>query len=105
VEVHPEGSAVVECTGEHDLTTKTEVAALLKRLLAHYELVVVDISEATFIDASFIVNLFIANRLAGEQGKRFRVQHSTSPIVQRMLESSGVLARLDCATTRQEALR
>ena len=105
VEVDPEGAAVVECRGEHDLTTKTEVAALLRRLLAQYELVVVDISEATFIDASFIVNLFIANRLAGEQDKRFRLQHATSPLVQRMLESSGVLAQLDCATSRQEALR
>jgi anti-sigma B factor antagonist len=103
--VDPAGWAVVECTGEHDLTTRTEVRALLDRLLVGYGLVVVDVSQATFIDSSFVTNLFTANRVAREQGKRFRVQHSTAPIVHRVLEISGVLSKIDCTTSREAALR
>jgi anti-anti-sigma factor len=96
---------VVECRGEHDLTTRSGIASLLKRLLAHNELVVVDVSEAEFIDSSFINNLFIANGFARTQGARFRLQHSTAPIVRRVLEISGVLESLDCVGSREEALR
>jgi anti-sigma B factor antagonist len=103
--VDPAGWAVLECTGEHDLTTRTEVRALLDRLLVGYGLVVVDVSQATFIDSSFVTNLFRANRVAREQGKRLRVQHSTAPIVHRVLEISGVLSKLDCTTSREAALR
>ena len=60
--------AVVECRGEHDLSTRAEFAALLKQLLADSDLVVVDVSEAEFIDSSFINNLYIANGFAQTQG-------------------------------------
>ena len=103
--VDPSGWAVVECTGEHDRATRTEVRALLDRLLVGYGLVVVDVSQATFIDSSFVTNLFIANRVAREQGTQFRVQHSTAPIVHRVLEISGVLSKIDCTTSREAALR
>ena len=99
------GAAVVECKGEHDRTMRSEMAALLRRLLADNELVVVDVSEAEFIDSSFIHNLFLANGLARQQGTRFRLQHSTAPIVRRVLEISCIFEELDCAGSREEALR
>jgi anti-anti-sigma factor len=102
---YPAGWAVVECEGEHDLTSRKEIASLLKRLLSNHELLVVDVTEAKFIDSSFITNLLIANRLAHEQGKRFRLQYATAPIVHRALEISGVLGELDCVHSREEALR
>jgi anti-anti-sigma factor len=95
---------VVECKGEHDLTSRDEIGRLLSSLVARNELVVVDVSEATFIDSSFIHNVLKGNRLAVERGARFRLQHGTEPIVRRALEVSGILAQLENVTTRDEAL-
>ena len=85
------GAAVVECRGEHDLLTRDEFAALLKQLLADSELVVVDVSEAEFIDSSFINNLYIANSFARTHDAQFRLQYATAPIVHSVLEISGIL--------------
>ena len=84
--LHPRpGVAVVECTGEHDLTRRDDLNRLFSELVAENELLVVDVSEATFIDSSFIHSLLKANRFAGERGARFRLQHSTELIVGRHL--------------------
>jgi anti-anti-sigma factor len=103
---HPQpGVAVVECAGEHDMTTKDETAVLLSALIAENDLVIVDVSDARFIDSSFVNNLLRADRLARDRGSRFRLQVATAPIVRRVLEISGILDKLDIATTRDEALR
>ena len=99
------GVAVVECRGEHDLSTRGELAALLKQLLADSDLLVIDVSEATFIDSSFINNLYIANGFARAHDSQFRIQYAAGPNVYRVLEISGILAELDCADSREEALR
>ena len=99
------GAAVVECRGEHDLITRDEFAALLKQLLADSDLVVVDVSEAEFIDSSFIHSLYIAHGFARAHGAQFRLQHPTAPTVHRALKVTGVLDTLDCAHSREEALR
>ena len=44
------GAAVVVFTGEHDLSTSEPVEALLGSLIEENELVVVDFSEAEFVD-------------------------------------------------------
>lgn len=104
--LHPDkGVAVVECRGEHDLTTRQEIADLLEVLLEDNELVVVDVSEAQFIDSTFINNLFIADGFARQQGKRFRLQVAKAPLVAAVLDTSGVLSKLDCAGNREQALR
>jgi anti-anti-sigma regulatory factor len=56
-----QGAAVVELRGEHDLSTQPELSDLLAGLIAGHELVVVDISEATFIDSTFIHGLWLAS--------------------------------------------
>ena len=68
------------------------------------ELVVVDVSEAAFIDSSFLHNVVGADRLARERGSRLRLQHGTALIVMRALEVSGILAVLDSVSTREAAL-
>jgi anti-anti-sigma factor len=100
-----EGAAVVECRGEHDTTTRNEVAALLERLVAGHEVVVVDVSEASFVDSSFVNNLFIANGFARRKGARFRVQYATSSSIRPLLELTGILEALACFRSREECLR
>jgi len=87
------------------MSTRAEVAALLKQLVADSDLVVVDLSEATFIDSSFINNLFIANGFALTYDAAFRIQHGTGKFVNSVLEITGILDNLDRADSREEALR
>jgi anti-anti-sigma factor len=103
--IHPRPEAVVVALlGEHDLVTKGEMSALFADLIEANDLVVVDVSEARFIDSSFIHIFLVADRMARSLRKRFRLQLGTAPIVRRALEVSGALDVLDVATTRAEAL-
>lgn len=99
-----DGIAVVALHGDHDTATKTEMAALLSREVASNNLVAVDVSEALFIDSSFLHNLVLADRAATKRGSNFVLQMGTAPVVRRALEISGLLDRLDVAHTRDEAV-
>ncbi len=98
------GAAVVVLRGEHDVATKDEIGELLASLTAEHELLVVDVTHATFVDSSFLHNLVKAHRAAQKRGGRLRVQMGAEPIVRRAFEVSGLLERLECAATREEAL-
>src|SRR5688572_6727971 len=97
------GAAVVVFTGEHDLYTSESVEALLGSLIEENELVVVDFSEAEFVDSSTIHTLVKSHRAASQRGSTFRLQLGTAPIVHKAFELSGALQLLDCAPTREEA--
>jgi anti-anti-sigma factor len=98
------GVAVVCLRGEHDTRTAKEISELFSSLLAENDLVVVDLSDAQFIDSSLLHTLMKANRDSGAYQSRFRIQMGTAPIVERALEVSGVLSLLDWVTDRNEAL-
>ena len=104
-EVRPREKVVVlEFRGEHDMTTKAELNGLLARLIGENDHVVVDVTEAQFIDSSFINSLLVADRLASERNKTFRLQMGTAPIVRRALEISGILDRVSVAFNREGAI-
>ncbi len=104
-EVRPREKVVVlEFCGEHDLTTKAELGQLLARLIGENDHVVVDVTEARFIDSSFINNLLVADKLASQGDTTFRLQMGTAPIVRRALEISGILDRLSVAYNREGAI-
>jgi anti-anti-sigma factor len=100
-----ETAVVVELRGEHDLVTRDQVWSLLSRLVRENEIVVVDVSEAEFIDSSCLHNLFRAHELAEQLGTKLRLQLGTAPIVRRALEVSGALRTLEVAHDRERALR
>jgi anti-anti-sigma factor len=97
-------AVVVECKGEHDLATHDQMERLLADLVEANDLVVIDVTEAEFIDSSFIHNLVKVDGAARSHGARVRLQYSTAPIVARALELSGILARIEHAATREDAL-
>ena len=99
-----DGIAVVALHGEHDCATKDEMAALLAREVSRNDLVAVDVSEATFIDSSFLHNLSRAHRAATNRETHFVLQMGTAHIVRKALEISGLLHSLDVAHTRDEAV-
>ena len=81
-----------------------EMERLLSEVLVVSDLLVVDVSEADFVDSSFLHNVLVADRRAKEQDKVFRVQMNTVPIVRRAFEVSGVLGHLTVVRTREKAL-
>jgi hypothetical protein len=73
-----DGVVVVEFADEHDVTTKEVVRALLAGLIDENDLVVADVTDARFIDSSFIHNVLVADETAKEKGKAFRLQRNGS---------------------------
>ena len=98
------GAAVVVLLGEHDISTSPGLARILSSLLDENELVVTDVSEVEFLDSSVINVLIEADRAASAQERSFRLQVGTEAVVHRVLEITGVLQLLDCASTREQAL-
>src|SRR3954471_11556773 len=97
-------TAVVECVGEHDITTAPNLEELLLRLLADNELVVLDLTEATFIDSSILFCITKAQNLSSNPDKRFTLQLGPRSVVQQALEVSGVRELVDVAHSREDAL-
>jgi len=100
-----DGAVVVELLGEHDLATRDKTDALLSELVDNNDLVVVDVSEASFIDSSILQSMVRAHRRAQERGSRLRVQLGSAAIVQKLFEISDLTNYLDVAHGREEALR
>lgn len=98
------GVAVVSVADELDLATRTECSALLHALVRQNDLVVVDFSEALFIDSSTLHLLVSAHKLALERGTCLRLQLADQCVVKRTLEISGLLEVLSWASSRDEAL-
>lgn len=102
---HPRtGVAVAAFKGEHDVHTKDEVAALLGDLIAKNQLVIAALGDALFIDSSFLSNLVQADTAAKGRGTRLVLEMGTDSIVHKVFEVSGLLERLDCITSKEQAL-
>lgn len=95
--VREEPSKVVaRFIGEHDLSRRDSTNDLLQQLVAENDHVTADLSDATFIDSSFLHALVMADRSAHDRGTRFRVQLGTSPGIQNVFKISGLIDSLDC---------
>jgi anti-anti-sigma factor len=97
-------TAIVELHGEHDLQTAVQFRDLLSCLVDEVALLVVDVSDAQFIDSSVLHNLVHARRLAIERGSRLLLHRGTASNVRRALEISGIANALECVPDRDEAL-
>jgi anti-anti-sigma factor len=103
--LQPEAArAVVVFKGEHDLAQVEALRDRLSALVAANELVVADFSDAEFVDSSIINLLLETKREAQARQSRFRVQMGTECVVYRVFDIAGVLAVLECAPSREEAL-
>ena len=99
-----EDVAVIALHGEHDVVTEVQLEQLLSDEIEANGLVVVDVTNAEFVDSSFLHNLVKADRLARSHGSRFVLQMGTARIVRSAIEISGILQRLEWAGSRAEAL-
>ena len=99
-----DGRVVVELNAEHDLATKDALGDLFTTLVEQNDLIVIDLTDAEFIDSSVIYNLARADRLARARGSNVRIQLGAEGIARRALEITGMIEQLNCVVDRDEAL-
>lgn len=98
------GAAVVVLGGEHDLYSADRLRQTFDDLLFGNERLIVDLSSAEFIDSTIIGVLVQATRRADGRDRKFTVVLGTAPVVERILEVTGVLTVLNVMPTVERAL-
>ena len=89
--------------GNTTSTRQTNFGETFDQSLAHWDHLIVDLSAAEFIDSRTISVLVETREHAIELDRRFSVVLGTEPIVERMLEVSGVLPLLNVVPTVERA--
>jgi len=97
-------AALVVLAGEHDLHSADEVQQTLDRSLAVCDHLIVDISAAEFIDSTIVGVLLQTKKNAIELDRSFNVVLGTAPVVERILEVTGVVPLLNVVPTVEQAL-
>jgi anti-sigma B factor antagonist len=97
-------ACVVNLAGDHDLSTVPELHMALSD--AADADVIVDLSQATFIDSAVLGELIASHRDATSAGRRWSlvVGAGSGAAVRRILELTGLGAVMAVYTTRDEAL-
>jgi anti-anti-sigma factor len=99
----PQATLVV-LGGEHDLSSADELRRTFDHYLPARNHLIVDLSEAEFIDSTIIRVLMEARAQAAELDRKFTVVLGTAAIVERVLELTGVLPLLNIVPTVERAL-
>jgi anti-anti-sigma factor len=104
VDTSAAGVTVLEVRGEHDMATDPGLRAALDDALEGPGGIVVDLSEAEFVDSSVIHALYDARAALEARGRRLVVQIRTASVVLRALELTDLTAVVDIVTDRTEAM-
>jgi anti-sigma B factor antagonist len=105
LERNDSGVAVLTISGEHDLSTASNLRRRLDGLLDEGVATVLDLSPATFIDSSILGVILDGRRRAVEANIGFAVARSNgSDAVDRVLEVTGLRAELPVHARREEAV-
>ena len=97
-------AALVVLAREHDLYSAAEVQQTLDQSLAAYVHLIIDLSAVAFIDSSIVAVLVQAKKTATALDRKFNVVLGTAPVVERILEITGVVALLNVVPTVEQAL-
>ena len=107
ISVVPETDEIVAVCleGEFDMANARTVGEEIDRTLKRGKDVIVDLSEATFIDSSLIDVLMRAATATRRREQAIVLQHRTAAIVERVLEITRIEQVLPRAHDRQQAVR
>jgi anti-sigma B factor antagonist len=94
----------IDLKGDFDTANAPEVIEHAQRVLASGRHVIVNLSEATFIDSAIVHALFTVNETAVRQGRRFVLQLGSHPGVERVLSMTGTDKSLVSAFSLTEAI-
>jgi anti-sigma B factor antagonist len=97
---------VVAVRGEHDLATAADLRTRLEAAAADGKSVVVDLTEATFIDSAVLRSLLAGRDAAAEAGARYvlALGDGTGHAVTRLFELTGLEERLTLVHGRDAAV-
>ena len=100
------GAGIVILRGEHDDYTAVKLQVALVTLLEEGRSLIVDLTEATFVDSTVVGVLLAAREQAAARGSKLFVvmDETTGPAVQRLFDLAGLRGILDEAPTRSAAL-
>ena len=106
ISVVPETEEIVALCleGEFDMANAPAVREEIDRTLEDGKHLIVDLSEATFIDSSFIDVLLRAAKATRGTEQAIVLQHHTAAIVERVIEITGIEHVLPRAHDRREAV-
>jgi anti-sigma B factor antagonist len=100
-----DGVEVIALEGEHDLGTLPQVRDAFEAAAGEDLSLVIDLSQATFVDSSILGAVLDARRVADEAGRGFAVAcDGSSEPVRRVLEVTGLADELPVHPTRDAAL-
>ena len=107
IHVVPEADGIVAVCleGDFDLTNARALGDQIDIALESAQSVILDLSEATFIDSSVIHVLMKAAKAADGREQTVVLQLGTASLVERVLEIAGIERVLPHADDRQEAVR
>jgi|SRR5436190_24053634 len=94
----------LDLEGEFDIDAAPMVVDHADRVLAGGKDLIINLSDATFIDSSIIHALFKANEAAESAGRKFVLQFGTHAAVERVLSITGADTSLPTAPTRTQAI-
>jgi anti-anti-sigma factor len=89
-------ATVVTLTGDHDVTTAAELKAAIAESLRQCPLVVVDLTEVSFLDGAILRVLRVLDRSAREMGRRLGVVAPPSSLARHLLELTSLDTTLAC---------
>jgi anti-anti-sigma factor len=98
------GAMVVILGGEHDLYSSDWLQQTFADSLSGSEHLIVDLTTAEFIDSTIIGVLIHTKNRAEGLSRKFTVVLGTAPVVQRILDVTGVLPLLNVAPSVERAL-
>jgi anti-anti-sigma factor len=90
--------------GEFDVANAPQIFEQGERLLADDKQVILDLSDATFIDSSVIHALFRLGAVARKSGRLVVLQLGTAAVVERVIQICNIERILPRASTRPEAI-
>lgn len=100
-----DGVEIVVLKGEHDLGSLPLVRGALEAATGEDQALVIDLSQATFVDSSILGAVLEARRQASEAGRGFAVAcDGASEPVRRVLEVTGLSEELPVHPNREAAL-
>ena len=88
--IRADGSPVLVLVDEHDLSTAPQIEEDLQVLITDNEIVVVDLSNTTFLDSSALGAVLRASQQARSLGHQVVVETGENESVERLLELMGL---------------
>ena len=97
-------AALVVLGGEHDLYSADKLRQIFDQSLVLCDHLIVDLSAVDFIDSTIVGVLMQTMKDASERDRKFNVVLGTAPVVERILEVTGVVPLLNVVPTVEQAL-